>query len=315
MSWRRTAACALLALALALAATLWINRDIPAARLEEKYATPGSQFLHLDGLRIHYRDEGTGPTVVLLHGHGGDLFDWDPWVTALMDHYRVVRFDFPACGLTGPDPKGDYSGRHMLDLAERIIDALALKHFVLGGTSLGADIATQYASRHPERVERLILLNPDFPDGDRVLRSTFSASPLIANVRLHLMPRAMAEQLLRSHAGDPGHITEAQIERTAELWRREGNRPALIEASRSYDNSDARKAFAELRSAVLLLQGEASPIAPGETAGSLLDRLKNTTDKRLIVYPRTGWPALAEAGAATARDVRAWLDGTLPATS
>lgn len=314
MSWRRTAACALLGLALALAATLWINRDIPAARLEAKYATPGSQFLHLDGLRIHYRDEGTGPTIVLLHGHAGHLFDWDPWVAALVDHYRVVRFDFPACGLTGPDPKGDYSGQHMLDLAERIIDALALKHFVLGGTSLGADIATRYASRHPGRVERLILLNADFPDGDRVLQPIFAASPLITSVRMHLMPQAMVEHLLRSHAGDPGNITGAQIKRTSELWRREGNRDALLEQLLSYDNRDAVTALAKLRSPVLLLRGEASPTAPGRTAGSLLDRLEKVADKRLIVYPRTGWPALTEAGEATARDVRAWLDGTLAAT-
>jgi pimeloyl-ACP methyl ester carboxylesterase len=39
-----------------------------------------SRFIHIDGVRIHYRDEGAGPAVLLLHGNFGNLLDWDPWV-------------------------------------------------------------------------------------------------------------------------------------------------------------------------------------------------------------------------------------------
>ncbi len=78
-------------------------------RLEAKYASPASRFIHIDGVRIHYRDEGSGPAILLLHANFSNLLGWDPWAEALKDHYRVVRFDFPAFGLTGPDPGGDYS--------------------------------------------------------------------------------------------------------------------------------------------------------------------------------------------------------------
>ncbi|MDH4023424.1 MAG: alpha/beta hydrolase, partial [Gammaproteobacteria bacterium] len=109
---------------IALVAALWVYRDIPAAELEARYAGPASRFITVDGARIHYRDEGSGPPVVLIHANFSNLIDWDPWVDALRDKYRVIRFDMTSHGLTGPDPTGDYSQERTLALTERLIDAL-----------------------------------------------------------------------------------------------------------------------------------------------------------------------------------------------
>ncbi len=92
-----------------LAIALWAYRDIPGAELEARYAGPASRFITIDGVRMHYRDEGAGPVVVLFHANFSNLIDWDPWVDALRDRYRVVRVDMTSHGLTGPDPTGDYS--------------------------------------------------------------------------------------------------------------------------------------------------------------------------------------------------------------
>ena len=57
----------LLALSLvALLIALWAYRDIPATELEAKYANNASRFMNIDGVRIHYRDEGEGPAIVLV---------------------------------------------------------------------------------------------------------------------------------------------------------------------------------------------------------------------------------------------------------
>ena len=53
-------------LAIGLAVALWVYRDIPAETLEAKYANETSRFINIDGVRIHYRDEGEGPAVLLL---------------------------------------------------------------------------------------------------------------------------------------------------------------------------------------------------------------------------------------------------------
>ncbi len=290
---------------------LWIYRDVPAARLEAQYATPATRFVHIDGVRIHYRDEGRGPAILLLHANFSNLLAWDPWVEALKDHYRVVRFDFTGFGLTGPDPSGDYSNARTLELTERFADALGLRRFTIAGASLGGSIAIRYAARHPDRIERLILLNPGILEGRAMARSG-TRLPEAANVLKYITPRVLAAYMLRSRAGDPAKITEEQIDRWYDGWMRAGNRGAILARLRAYDSSDASAVIGQVRAPVLVLWGEANPQTPIEQAGELAAMLAAAPSVRLITYPGVGHPALEEAGALIARDVRAWLDGTLP---
>ena len=102
---------ALLALGL-LAASFplqWWN--ISLEDLRARYQTPQSRFIDIDGAELHYQDEGNadGVPVVLLHGNFGSLRAFDDWVAVLGDRYRLIRFDIPATGLSGPDTSGDYT--------------------------------------------------------------------------------------------------------------------------------------------------------------------------------------------------------------
>ena len=60
-------------------------------------------------MNVHYRDEGKGETIILLHGTGASLHTWDKWTDKLKNNYRVIRLDLPAYGLTGPHPENKYS--------------------------------------------------------------------------------------------------------------------------------------------------------------------------------------------------------------
>ncbi len=71
--------------------------------LTQHYTNQQSRFVNIDGLNIHYRDEGQGPVLVLLHGVASSLHTWDGWVEQLQPHYRIIRLDLPGHGLTGPD--------------------------------------------------------------------------------------------------------------------------------------------------------------------------------------------------------------------
>ena len=151
---------------IALGIALWVYRDIPAAELEARYASPASRFITIDGARIHYRDEGSGPPVVLIHANFSNLIDWDPWVDALRDRYRVIRFDMTSHGLTGPDPTGDYSQERTLALTERLIDALDLEQDHPGRNLHGRDgghpllRGTPGARRAPHPAEPRIARGP-----------------------------------------------------------------------------------------------------------------------------------------------------------
>jgi pimeloyl-ACP methyl ester carboxylesterase len=127
--------------------------DIPVEELKLEYANEQSEFMELNGLSVHYRDEGEGMPVVLVHGTAASLHTWDDWTNTLKEHYRVIRMDIPAFGLTGPDPKGDYSIDGYVGFLAQFLDQLHIDSMYLAGNSLGGNIAWNFASEHPDKVK------------------------------------------------------------------------------------------------------------------------------------------------------------------
>jgi pimeloyl-ACP methyl ester carboxylesterase len=124
----------------------------------------GSRFKTVDGVEIHYRDEGQGFPVMLLHASYLNLSSWDLTAEALKKDFRVIRFDFPSQGLSGDETRVPEGGR--INLADRnaemvllMADALGLKTFDLVATSSGGNAAMRFAAAHPERVNRLVFIN------------------------------------------------------------------------------------------------------------------------------------------------------------
>lgn len=289
-----------------LGVALWSYRDIPAAELEARYAGPTSRFITIDGVRMHYRDEGSGPVVVLFHANFSNLIDWDPWVDALKDRYRVVRVDMTSHGLTGPDPTGDYTLPRTLALAEAFIDALGIEKATLGGTSLGGTVAIHYTAAHPERVERLILLSPGSLEGrERKERGTI---PKAAYVLTYILPRALPEFMLRSGFADPTKLPEALVDRWYDMWMREGQRAAQLDRLAQYQAGDIEGLVRSIRAPVLLLWGEENTTAVFEQAAEFQHLLEDSPSLTFISYPGVGHMAVEEAGTEIGRDVRAWLD-------
>jgi pimeloyl-ACP methyl ester carboxylesterase len=288
-----------------IAVAVWAYRDIPAEVLEARYAGPASRFITIDGVRMHYRDEGTGPVVVLLHANFSNLIDWDPWVEALKDRYRVVRLDMTSHGLTGPDPTGDYGLPRTLELTERFLDELGIEKATLGGTSLGGTVAIHYSVRHPERVERLVLLSPGSLEGRERARQGL---PKAAYVLTWILPRALPEFMLRSGFGDPSKLPDSLVDRWYDMWMREGQRKAQLDRLSQYESGDIEGLVRSIRAPVLLLWGEANTTALFEQAGEFRELLENAASVTFISYPGVGHMAVEEAGTEIGRDVRAWLD-------
>lgn len=312
MKWLRRLVIGLGALVLlAIAALLiaaWVYRDTPAAVLEARYTTPASRFLNIDGVRMHYRDEGNGPPIVLIHANFGSLLSWDSWAEALKARHRVLRFDMTGHGLTGPDPSGDYSLERTVQLTERFVDALGLKQFTIGGTSLGGTVAMHYAAAHPDRVDHLILLSPGALEGRAMQRSGRTEIPRVANILEYITPRSLAAYMLKSRFGDPSKVTDPLIDRWYDMWLREGQRPAMLARLRSYSSTDLEQVTTAIRAPTLILWGARNPQAPVEQAGQLRRMLVNASSVKVVTYPSVGHMALDEAGSTMVPDVIAWLD-------
>ena len=297
----------LVALFIGTLIALWVYRDIPAGELEARYAGPASRFMNVDGVRIHYRDEGEGPGVLLLHANFGNLIGWDPWVEALKDSYRVVRMDFTSHGLTGPDPTGDYTLERTLELTEKFVDAVGLGQFSIGGTSMGGTVAIHYTNAHPERIDNLILLNPGSLEG-RDQKETRGEVPDAAYVLTYVMPRALPEFMLTEGFGDDAKLTDELIDRWYDMWMREGQREAQLDRLRQYESGDIEGLIRSIEVPTLLMWGEANTTAHFEQSAEFIELLENVESLKFISYPGVGHMAVQEAGAETGRDVRAFLD-------
>src|SRR5687767_13972044 len=136
--------------------------DRPIETLLARWAPPPSAFIEVGGQRVHYRDEGPRDDalpLVLIHGTSASLHTWEGWAGALRGERRVISFDLPGFGLTGPSPRGEYGGAAYARFVLEMLDALKVRRCVLAGNSLGGEVAWRTALAAPQRVERLVLID------------------------------------------------------------------------------------------------------------------------------------------------------------
>lgn len=121
-----------------------------------------SNYLDVDGLRLHYLDEGQGEPVVMVHGNPSWSFYYRELVKALRGEFRCVVPDHIGMGLS--DKPGDGTYAYTLDSRVRDLETLLERLSIKEGITLvvhdwGGMIGFAWAARHPERVKRLVVLN------------------------------------------------------------------------------------------------------------------------------------------------------------
>lgn len=293
----------------------WIYRDIPVEEIERKYGNPGSRYIDIDGVKMHYVDEGSGPAVLLIHAHYSSLRMWEPWAERMKATHRVVRLDMTSHGLTRPDPTGDYSMERGIELIEKFTAAVKLDRFVLAGASLGGTHSIRYTVRHPEQVERLILVNPGALEGRAATeRMNSPLSRVLLPALQYITPHKIAEVITSSGFADKTRIPPGLIDEWYEFWMMEGQRRAEIARVMQYKPDDIEEQIAKVSVPVLLMWGEDNPIAHFEQAAEMRKLLRSAPSVQLISYPGVGHMATYEAPDETARDALAWIDAPLPGT-
>lgn len=292
-----------------LAIGVVIYRDTPASEVEAKWATPPSQFVEIDGVRMHYRDEGEGPVVVLLHANYSSLFMWEPWVAALRDRYRVIRLDLPAHGLTGPEPGGNYTLERIQQLFEKFVDERELGRFTVVGTSIGGTVAMRYTADHPDRIERLVLISPGSLEPRVRGRTTPANLPKAADILGYILPKSFTRFMLTNDYGDPERVTDAVVDEWYEMWMREGNRLAMLNLLRQYVSGGVEDKIRAVSVPVLLIWGEQNKRVPLALAYETKDLLINSPEVRLEVLPGIGHMLVQEAPEASSQLIRRYLDG------
>ena len=285
-----------------------VRPDVPLETLRARYADGASQIVMVHGMPVHLRDEGSGPPLVLLHGTGASLHTWDGWAERLRDSFRVVRFDLPGFGLTGPHVEDDYRIAAYVDFLTAVLDTLGLERVHLAGNSLGGFIAWRFALAHPERVGRLVLVDASgapvsIPGGSPIV-FRLARVPLLNQIFTVVTPRSVLEMSLRDVYADDHRVTQALVDRYDDLARRAGNRAAFVTRANTPPEPDRFAALADYLGPVLLQWGAADTWIPLAHADTFAAVLPNDT---LIVYSDAGHVPMEERPAATAYDVRQFL--------
>ena len=262
---------------------LFGHRDIPVNELKVKYANKASSFILVDGMEVHYRDEGdltdTIP-IILIHGTASSLHTFDAWTEILKKTKRVIRMDLPAYGLTGPFPDGNYSMAHYTVFLKEFLKALNIKQCVLAGNSLGGQIAWNYALEQPKMVNKLILIDAaGYPLKSKSVPIGFKIGrmPVLNKILTFITPRFIVKSSVENVYFDKSKVTDSLVDRYFELTLRAGNRQAFVDR---FKMTDDEKAYIKIKNIVqpaLILWGENDLLIPVENAYKFQKDLPNNS--------------------------------------
>ena len=113
----------------------------------------------VEGINISYIEKGKGNPIVLVHGIPTSSFLWRDMIEELSTHGRVIALDLPGFGFSDPPQNGDYSISNYARVFERFLQALSIEQATLVCHDYGGPITLTYALRHPDKWERLIILD------------------------------------------------------------------------------------------------------------------------------------------------------------
>lgn len=130
-----------------------------------------SRFIDIDGHRVHYVDEGSGPTLLFLHGNPTWSFDYSTVIASLRSEFRCIAVDYPGFGLSKAAPGYRYLPIEHTEIIDGFVDALGLRNVTLVGHDWGGPIGLATVQRRPETFDRLIFTNTwAWPVNDPLIR-------------------------------------------------------------------------------------------------------------------------------------------------
>ncbi|MET0245530.1 MAG: alpha/beta hydrolase [Sphingomonas sp.] len=286
---------------------------VPLAELRAKLASPADSYLKIaGGVELRYRDEGKGPVLLLLHGSRSTLSSWDPVVAKLVKHYRVVRFDQPPQGLSGPLTKDAIAAvGSPEDMVRQFLDALKIDRVSVLGTSSGGTLAYYFAATYPDRVNGLVLSNTP-SDPVNGLKPVLTPEMTAANARAKangLEDRPYWRTYFEWLWGDKGRITEDQVSAYFNYNLRgiDANYTGLQALTANREVTMAR--LAGVKAPVLIIWGMRDPVLPPYLGEKLDGYLANARTRSFVALEDVGHYPPVEVPDRYARLVLAWLEG------
>jgi len=247
----------------ALAAMALVNRHLAKKAERENPATGG--FLDVDGVRLHYVERGSGEPLVLLHGNGSMIEDFES--SGLIDlaarNYRVIVFDRPGFGHSSRPRNVVWTPDAQAELIKHALERLDVSNAIVLGHSWGASVAVAMALKYPDLVRGLVLASGYYYPTARpdVIAMAAPALPVIGDILGHtlspLISRAIWPMMMAKIFG-PRSVPE----KFGAFPKEMALRPSQIRASAAEsalmipDAFGLRNRYAELKMPVVIIAGE-----------------------------------------------------------
>src|SRR3979411_314269 len=273
----------------ALAISALVNRHL--AKGAENDNPPAGQFLEVNGVRLHYVERGSGTPLVLFHGNGSMIQDFESsgLIDLAAENYRVIVFDRPGFGHSLRPRNIVWTPEAQADLFMKALDRLHVQHAIVLGHSWGASVAVALAIKHPSCVEALVLASGYYFPTARadVVALSAPAIPALGDIVSYtispIMSRLMWPAMLRKMFG-PRPVPE----KFAGFPKEMAVRPSQIRASAAETALMIPAAFAfsktydQLAMPTIIIAGEDDRLIDiNEQSGSLHDEVKQSKFHRI----------------------------------
>lgn len=264
------------------------------------FPSPVIHHVEVEGHRLAYRERGSGPALVLLHGWPLDSREWQRQFDALSDEFRVVAWDAPGAGRSS-DPPATFRLPDWADCLAAFLQALDLAPAHVGGLSFGGGLALELFRQHPEVVRSLILMSAYAGWGGSLPAEEVHRRLELTRRNTMLPPEQWAPDLIDTllPAG-AGPELAAELATMLADFHPEATRTSL-EAFAEADLSDT---LAEVDVPTLLLYGELDVRSPR----SVWERIHGgIADSKLVVIPHVGHMVAMQAAERCNDEIRAFV--------
>lgn len=266
-----------------------VNRQ--AARAAERRNPPRGRFVTIDGVRLHYIARGKGETLLLLHGNGSMIADFESSgiVEQAAKSHRVIVIDRPGFGHSGRPRNRTWTAEAQAELIQGFLKRLRITSVVVVGHSWGTLPALALAAGHPGSVKGLILVSGHYFPALRIdaMLASLPAVPLLGDVIRHTLApitARLAWPLLLSIIFGPAPVPRSFRQFPKEMALRPSQIRASAEEAGLLDSSarNLLKSYSRLKMPVAIVAGDADRIVDTRDQSLRLHRLIAGSTLRVV---------------------------------
>jgi len=233
----------------------------------------------IDGLQFNYVLEGQGTDLILIHGLGGSLHDWDTIAPVLTQHHRVLRWDVRGCGKSDK-PAGPYSPQLFARDLTEICRTVGISRAHVAGISMGGVIAQRFVLDSPELVRSLTLMSTSSEVGEQAQKAWRKMADSIEQRGFSANPDFAARIFTPGFAQANPEQVKTMAERMAT-----NNPHAYAAAARAIGAFNWTAELGRIHVPTLILQGRDDVLTP---PGGAVKLSRGIVHSRLLMLPECG---------------------------